>query len=347
LVFEFVIGCSQVFLGLIGFICSIVLHIIFAVDGFSPVYISLFFIYRGITRSIGLNIVTHCVFGKINKNFISEQDVCAIHFRTREDFCQMIDFINIFSLRGFLLDETDLDRILLMIPGINIVIGCFHLIFGFMCMIIAIPVTIIINTYSINWMQWSGIHMMKGIIGISVIGVYIYEVFFSDMHHKKIYDNYETLKTNPTRENKINELMNYSYFFRTCQDYVNFFRILFRELNPYSMDYLYVENGKLNIMDWLAMFPVVGLIPAIFRFFAIYALPFCLIHTIIKERIDRPSYFKICGHYILNSIFSASCILTWINWAIYENNHNVIPMNLRIPDPKLNTQEILYGTIYA
>jgi hypothetical protein len=125
--------------------------------------------------------------------------------------------------------------------------------------------------------------------------------------------------------------MSYECHFRTCEEFAQFARYMDKHLNPYSMKYLYEEDGEMNGMVWMSIIPLVGTIVFILRVPLVLIWLTCgFCHTLCRQRIDRPAYFKIFGLYVLTGFLAGSVVLTWVNWIIYKKRYAIIPMKERV-----------------
>jgi hypothetical protein len=320
-------GVFQFAFGLITFVLNIFLKLVYKTDGLDPILISILHIWRALTRVTFIPAIFIPICADI-KSFIENQGETEYTRMTWKDYVRVARYINIFSLRGFLIDEYNMSGLLLMIPLINIIMGIFHFVLGIITIPFTFMLTIICRTRSISWLEWSGIHILKGICGISVVGVYLYYVVFYHKHLKAIYDRcgfsgtVDSIKKNEESQ-KI--LFSYDIRFRTCSEFAEFINMLFWELNPYSMNYLYRKEGKMNIMDWMSVIPILGLIPAFFRIPMFFLwLTFGCFHTLCRKRVNRPSYFTIFGIYVGTGILAGSFVLTWVNYVIYILRDKII-----------------------
>jgi hypothetical protein len=273
--------------------------------------------------------------GNNAKKYIERKGETIYICKKWKDYVDTVRFANIFSISSFVNNRESLQHILLLCPVINIGIGALKVVIGLITLPFTFLITCIIKTESFSWLEWSCIHVFHGVLGITVIGYPIYACTNKDDQIKSIRHRVFTSKG---WVNNFNDLYrdsiieSYNWEIRTIDEFYCFVKELLIELNPYSMNYLYEIDGKMNIMDKMATLPLIGLIPFVLRTPAIFAwLTFGWCHTIWMNRVDRPSYFKILGYYVFTGLLAGSFVLTWVNCVIYICRLELIPKNTRRP----------------
>jgi hypothetical protein len=286
IILDIIIGIPQFLFGLITFVFFVLISPFVATIGLSPIIISLLHMCRGFTRATIILGIINFYFFDCNE-FLKSTSPTTYRVRTCKDYydficCTIKELCNLFSLEGFLtMNSTPVD-LMLSIPIVNCVMGSILLTVGIITLPFTFIVTLIIRTKSVSWFEWSLLQIMRGLIGMSIFGGCIYEPVYHS-HLKMIYRraiNYNLktegidtsnrscycLITNYITSDIIDEvtaeqIMSYDWTFRNGDDYRELCRTLKRELNPYSLEFLFVENGKLNLMDIFGMIPILGCIP--------------------------------------------------------------------------------------
>lgn len=356
------IGSMQILWGVLTIIPTFLMSLFTEADGLHPMMVSILSIIHGLVRiCFPVHYIICCSYPQAIGKYIDQMGPTILKSRDWNSYVKLVRYCNIFSMRNFLMDKTDLDHILLRIPFINVVIGCIHLVIGLVGLIIGSLVTCFINTISISWIEWSGLHLMKGCLGISLVGVYIYDAVLSVPHHQKINYRFlqvfrdvfaEELHLQPGQnmtEQQISDAYGSSiYLTRTKQDYINFMNACGTQLNPYSLEWLFVENGTMNLMDWMACIPIAGFIPFIFRFcFGIFIWwTFGFWHTACRDRgVGVPSYFRFWAWTVCTGFFAGTVVFTWVNWIFFLRRKDLLPENVRTPTVNaINVVHNNYGT---
>jgi hypothetical protein len=320
---DLVIGIFQLAFGIITLPFTILSRLIYKTEGLHPVLISVLHIWRAISRITLIPAIFIPCCADI-KDYINEKDAPTYTRLTWEDYMNLLVSINIFSLNRFLIDENDLDKILLLIPIINVPLGIFHLILGIITFPFTLIITIFFKTKSISWLEWSGIHILKGALGTTIVTPHIYYFVFYDSHLKAIRRRCG-IPEDATDEDICKVLSSYDSKARTFSEFIKYVVMFIKELNPYSMKFLYVKDGKMNAMDWMAIIPIIGFIPALFRIpTAVIWLTCGCGHNLCYKRLNRPSYFKIFGIYVGTGLLAGSIFFTWINYIIYLRREKIV-----------------------
>jgi hypothetical protein len=343
---DILMGFLQVFWGILSGLVTFVIPIVpitkETVSGLPPTLVSVFHITHGLMRiCVPLHWITACFYPDIMVSYLEQTGKTVLVDRDWAGYKRLGHFVNIFSMRGFLLDKNDLSFYLLRIPVVNMFAGVIHFGIGCIGMIFGLIMSAFIETMSISWIEWAGLHLMKGCLGMSLIGVYVYDSCLATTHLARINNRFINIikqqlqlqpNQDPTEEQLADFYTSYGYFFRTWNDYLNFVRAAGKQLNPYSMEWLFVENGQMNLMDYMACIPIAGFIPFAFRF-----IP-CLIlwwthgfwHSACRQRLNRPSYFRTYAWMTCTGFFAGTVFFTWVNIVFYYNRKSYVKTEERI-----------------
>jgi hypothetical protein len=155
-------------------------------EGLHPTVIGLLHIWRALSRATLMNVFFCCCID--HNRYIFQKGPTKYTAKGWDDYMDELRFLNFFSVRDFVLDETTLSRILLRIPLVNVLEGAIHLAIGLITLPFTTLFTCVIPTKSISWLRWSSIHILEGVLGITVIGIYVYDTFFADNVRAKIFE---------------------------------------------------------------------------------------------------------------------------------------------------------------
>ncbi|VBB18922.1 hypothetical protein YASMINEVIRUS_1454 [Yasminevirus sp. GU-2018] len=340
---DVILAVFQLCFGVIMFFLSILVSIFFKTEGLHPCMISLLHIWRAVARTTFVLAIIDSSCGNSKRNI--ERTGATVYIRkTWEDYVKTAHFSNIFSVSSFVNKDENLAHILLCVPFINIAVGAIKVVIGLLTLPFTLLTTCVIETESFSWAEWSGVHILHGVLGMTIIGYPIYVCANGDTTQQNSIRKRALASLDPAVVQTLSPadidkmITSYSWKFRTIDDFCRFFGTLFKQLNPYSMNYLYEVDGEMNVMDVMATLPVIGFIPFILRVPAVFVwLTFGCCHTLWRKRINRPSYFKIFGFYVLTGLLAGSVIFTWVNYVIYRRRLEVVPLNMRVSTQVLPT----------
>lgn len=337
---DMIFAVFQLAFGLVGLVISILLYAIYNTQGLSPIHVSLFYIWRAISRSTFiLGIITTTFFNR--ERNLSESNRTIYTRKTWEDYKRIAKYSNIFSLNAFLCpNQENIAEDLLNIPILNVMMGFVLIAIGVLTLPITIVISICTKTRSISWLEWSGLHVFRGILGLTLVGIYFYNHYGRLMHNQSIRNRILGSVTYlPEMADK--NLMSRDWDWRSVNDFIRFAVYMGKQLNPWSMNFLYQEDGEMNAMDVMATLPLLGFIPGILRLLVLFPFffPCAFCHTLWVHRPNRPSYFRIFGLYLISGFFAVSIVLTWMNYIIYRKRNQVIPPEHKEPSPGLTTNQ--------
>jgi hypothetical protein len=318
-------------------------------SGLHPILISLFHIVHGLVRILfPLHWLMICCYPDDLGSLIREEGPPKIVRRDWDSYCRLARFFNFFSTLGFVMDDKDFNFVMLRIPLVNMFFGLIHWAIVIIGIIPALLFTMVAETLSYSWLEWIWFHMLQGSLGLTCIGIYFYDCFGRNHHHKWIQCRFRKTfiaQLYPLNENSNNPprvaatdlkdeewrqmFRSTSYFFRTCRDYVNFMKKMGHELNPNRMAWLFEEDGQMNIADKCEMFPnPLSLLKCVICFVIWSTFAFC--DTACYDKAGQISTFRTFALKTWVSFNAGTGVLVWINWIIYRNRYWFVPEELRI-----------------